>query len=143
MFDFDATLLFMAIQFLLLTAVLNMVFFKPLTKIIGEREDYIRSNTTEARERLEQAKHLAQQYEQELVETRKKSQSIIATAQAEAQQTATAQVSEAQQTVQAELAKVQKELDQQKQEALSELEKDVTQLSQQILDKLLGAQLAA
>ncbi len=143
MFDFDATLLFMALQFLLLTAVLNVVFFKPLTNIMGEREDYIRSNNTEARNRLEQAKQLAQQYEQELAETRRKSQSVIATAQAEANKIAAAQIAEAQQEVQAELMKVQQELDQQKQAAFSELAKDVDTLSRQILDKLLGAGLAA
>ncbi len=37
MFDFDATLPLMAVQFLLLTAILNVVFFKPLSKAIEER----------------------------------------------------------------------------------------------------------
>ncbi|MGL5796158.1 MAG: F0F1 ATP synthase subunit B', partial [Waterburya sp.] len=37
MFDFDATLPLMAVQFLLLTALLNAVFYKPLTKVLDER----------------------------------------------------------------------------------------------------------
>lgn len=143
MFDFDATLLFMAIQFLLLTAVLNALFFKPLSKVIGDREDYIRSNKLEAQERLTRAQQLAQQYEQELTETRIKCQSILAGAQEEAKKIALSQVSEAQQKVQSELMKVQQELDQQKQSALSELEQDVDLLSRQILEKLLGAELVA
>jgi F-type H+-transporting ATPase subunit b len=32
LFDFDATLPLMALQFLILVAVLNAVFYKPLTK---------------------------------------------------------------------------------------------------------------
>ena len=143
MFDFDATLPFMALQFVLLTVVLNIVFFKPLTKIIGDREDYIRSNKSEAQNQLEQAKKLAHQYETELANTRRKSQSIIAAAQEEAQKIATAQIAEAQQEVQAEFMKVQQDLDRQKQSAFTELEKDVNTLSRQILEKLLGAEVTA
>jgi F-type H+-transporting ATPase subunit b len=143
MFDFDATLPLMAIQFLLLTVVLNAVFYKPLTKVINERNDYIRSNNTEAQERLSKAKHLAEQYERELAETRRQSQAIIAVAQAEAQRTASEQIAEAQREVQAQIQQAQQELDHQKQEALSSLEQQVGTLSQQILEKLLGAQLAS
>jgi len=39
MFDFDATLPFMALQFLLLAALLNAIFYKPLTKALDERDN--------------------------------------------------------------------------------------------------------
>ncbi len=138
MFDFDATLPLMAIQFLVLTAVMNLVFYKPLTKVIDERADYIRNNQTQARDRLSKAEHLAKQYEQELAAARKKSQAIIAAAQAEAQQIASEQIAEAQREAQAQLQQAQQELDQQKQEALRSLETQVDDLSRQILEKLLG-----
>ena len=141
MFDFDATLPLMAIQFLLLTWVMNLVFYKPLTTALTDREDYIRMNKTSARERLEKAKSLTHQYEQELAQTRRQSQDIIAAAQAEAQKAAIAQVAEAQQRAQAEMIKAKQALDQEKQAAFNELEKDVNTLSRQILDKLLGAEL--
>jgi F-type H+-transporting ATPase subunit b len=142
MFDFDATLPLMAIQFLLFTAVMNLVFFKPLTRALDERQQYIRSNNLEAQERLSKAKHLAEQYEQELADTRRQSQAVIAVAQQEAQQIATQQIMEAQREVQAQIRQVQQELDQQKQAALQTLEQQVDTLSRQILDKLLGAQAA-
>ena len=65
MFDFDATLPLMAVQFLLLMVVLNAIFYKPLTKAIEERGDYIRRNQVEAQERLSKAETLAKQYEQD------------------------------------------------------------------------------
>jgi F-type H+-transporting ATPase subunit b len=137
MFDFDATLPLMAVQFLLLVVILNTVFFKPLTKVIEDRADYIRSNELDAKERLAKAENLAQQYEQDLATSRKQYQATIATAQADAQKIAAQLIAEAQQQAQAQREQVQKELDQQKQVAMHALEQQVDALSQQILDKLL------
>ncbi|MBW4552304.1 MAG: F0F1 ATP synthase subunit B' [Aphanocapsa sp. GSE-SYN-MK-11-07L] len=143
MFDFDATLPLMAAQFLLLVAILNQVFYKPLTKSLDDRDNYIRTNNTEAQERLAKAQRLAQQYEQELANTRRQAQSVIATAQAEAQKTAAQELAEVQREVQAQFQQVQQELDQQKQVALQALESQVGTLSRQILTKLLGTELAS
>lgn len=52
MFDFDATLPLMAVQFLLLAALLNVIFYKPLTKALDDRDNYIRTNKVDARETL-------------------------------------------------------------------------------------------
>lgn len=143
LFDFDATLPLMAIQFLLLAAVLNAVFYKPLGQAIDQRADYIRTNQTEAREQISKAEHLAKQHEQELAATRKQSQAIIATAQGEAQKLAAQQIAEAQQEAQAQVQQAQQELEQQKQSAFSSLENQVDTLSRQILEKLLGSQVAS
>jgi len=140
LFDFDATLPLMAVQFLLLAAILNEVFYKPLGRAIDERAEYVRSNQIEARERLDKAERLAKQYEQELAQTRKKSQEIIAAAQAEAQEKAGRQIAAAEQEAQAQIQQAQQELEQQKQQALSSLESQVDALSRQILEKLLGPQ---
>lgn len=138
MFDFDATLPLMAVQFLLLTFVLNLVFYKPLTKALDERANYIRTNTTEARERLAKAEQLAKEYDRQIAEARRKVQEIIGEAQAEAQATVAAQVQEAQQQVQAERQKAATEIETQKTQAWQALEGQVDVLSGQILNKLLG-----
>ena len=137
MFDFDATLPLMAVQFLLLTFVLNLVFYKPLTKALDERVDYIRTNGTEARERLAKAEQLTQEYDRQIAEARKKFQEIIGEAQAEAQATVADRVREAQQQVQAERQKAAAEIEAQKTQAWQSLEGQVDTLSSQILTKLL------
>ncbi len=142
LFDFDATLPLMALQFILLVVVLNAVFYKPLSKAIDDRDDFIRKNLLEARERLSKAENLAKQYEQELGETRRKSQSTIAAAQAEAQKIATQKMQEAQAEAQAQREQAQQEIEQQKAEAMTSLEQQVDSLSRQILEKLLGSELA-
>jgi F-type H+-transporting ATPase subunit b len=138
LFDLDATLPLMAIQFVILAVVLNAVLYKPLGDAIDGRNDYIRTSITEAKERLAQAEKVAQQYEQELAETRRKAQAVIAKAQAEAQKLAAEQVATAQQEAQAKREAVQKELDEQKASALQSLEGQVDDLSRQLLDKLLS-----
>jgi F-type H+-transporting ATPase subunit b len=142
MFDFNATLPLMAIQFLLLTALLNVVFFKPLSKVLGDRQDYINGNTTEARERLDKAKRLAQEYDEKLSSSRRQAQTIVSDAQTDAQKKAAQQLAEAQSRVQEIAMVAQQELDQQKQSAFSQLEKEIDSLSKQILSKLLGPGLA-
>ncbi|MEG4235445.1 F0F1 ATP synthase subunit B' [Microcoleus sp. Pol11C3] len=140
-FDFDATLPFMALQFLVLMVVLNAVFYKPLTKMLDERDEYIRTTQLSAQERLAKAQKLAQDYEQKLGETRKQSQAVIAVAQADAQKTASAKVAEAQKEAQVAREKAGQEIEQQKQEAMRSLEQEVDVLSRQILEKLLGTAL--
>lgn len=142
MFDFNATLPLMAIQFLLLTALLNVVFFKPLSKALADRQDYINGNTTEARERLDKAKRLAQEYDEKLSSSRRQAQTIVSDAQTDAQKKAAQQLAEAQSRVQGLAMVAQQELEQQKQSAFSQLEKEVDSLSKQILSKLLGPGLA-
>ena len=143
LFDIDATLPLMAIQFLLLALILNALFYKPIGKAIDERSDYIRNNQLEAKERLTKAEKLAQQYEEELAGARRQAQQVIADAQKEADKTASEKVAAAQQEAQAQREQAAQEIEQQKQQALTSLEQEVDGLSRQILEKLLGADLAA
>lgn len=141
MFDFDATLPLMALQFLLLTALLNVIFYKPLTKVLDDRDNYIRTNRLDAAERLANAEKLTKEYEQQLADARRQSQKIIADAQAEAQKITAERIAEAQKEAQAQREQAAKEIEQQKQAALSSLEQEVDALSRQILEKLLGPSL--
>ncbi len=137
MFDFDATLPLMALQFLLLAAVLNVIFYKPLTKVLDERTDFIRISKTDAREILAKTEQLAAQYKQQLNEARKQAQSVITTAQNEAQTVANQKVAEAQKEAQSQREQAQQEIDAQKIEAMRSLEQQVDALGRQIMDKLL------
>jgi F-type H+-transporting ATPase subunit b len=138
LFDLDATLPLMAIQFLILVLILNATFYKPLGKAIDERNDYIRKNQLDAQERLSKAQQLAKQYEQELAAARKRSQTIVAEAQAEADKIAAEKMAQAQKEAQVQREQAAQEIEQQKQEAMASLQQQVDALSRQILEKLLG-----
>ena len=142
LFDFDATLPLMAIQFVILVAVLNKLFYTPLGKVLDDRAEFVRGGLGGAKARLTEAEELTKQYERELAETRREAQAVIATAKAEASKIAAGQIAETQQAAQVQREQAQQEIDRQKQSAFAALEPQVDELSRQILTKLLGAELA-
>jgi F-type H+-transporting ATPase subunit b len=81
LFDFDATLPAVAIQFVLLTFILNIILYSPLLNIIEERKEYILTNLSNASEILTEANKLTKQYEQELTNVRKEAQLEITNSQ--------------------------------------------------------------
>jgi F-type H+-transporting ATPase subunit b len=141
MFDFDATLPLMAVQFLLLTVILNAVLYKPLTKILEEREDYIRRNDKDASEKLSKAQSMVSEYEKQISQARKESQGLVEQAQADARAIVAQKTAEAQKAVQSQKEQAALEIQQQKETALATLEQQVDSLSRQILEKILGPEL--
>lgn len=81
LFDFNATLPLVAIQFILLTVLLNILLYNPLLTIIEERKEYILTNLGKASEILSEAGKLTTQYEQELTNVRKEAQLEITNSQ--------------------------------------------------------------
>ena len=81
LFDFDATLPLVAIQFVLLMLVLNILLYSPLLAAIAERNDFILNNLAKASETLAKANELTAQYEQELTGVRKEAQLEITNSQ--------------------------------------------------------------
>jgi F-type H+-transporting ATPase subunit b len=142
MFDFDATLPLMALQFLLLAALLNAIFYKPMTKVLDDRANYVRTSNLEARDRLAKAESLTKEYEQQLASARRQSQVTIETAQNEAKKITAQKIAQAQQEAQVQREQAAKEIEQQKQAAMATLDAQVDALSNQILEKLLGSALA-
>lgn len=137
LFDFDATLPIMAVQFLVLAALLNKLFYKPLGDAIDSRADYVRGNLVDAKERQQKAESLAIQYEQELRNVRREAQDIIAQAQTEAQKIVAAEIKSAQEVALAEREKAALEIENQRQSAFESLEKEVDALSKAIAAKLV------
>lgn len=141
MFDFDATLPLMALQFILLAVILNAIFYKPLGKVLDERAEFIRSSESTAKEKLSKTEGLTREYELQISDARKQAQEILASAQAEAQQIAAQQVAEAQARAIAQKEAAYQEITQQKEAAMQSLEQQVEALSRQIIEKILGPEL--
>ena len=67
LFDINATLPLVAIQFILLMVILNIILYSPLLTIIEERKEYILTNLGKASEILAEANKLTTQYEEALI----------------------------------------------------------------------------
>ena len=138
LFDFNATLPLMAIQFVLLTVVLTFLFYKPVSKVLDERESYINGNLTQASEKLTKADELYKQYDEQLKTARANAQSIIAQSEKEAKDVVATDISQARTDASKLIELTNKELEAQKSIALQQLELQVDELSQLIKEKLLG-----
>ena len=140
LFDFNATLPLMAIQFILLTVVLTFVFYKPVGKVLEERETLISTNLSDASEKLLKADELYKQYDEQLKTARVNAQSVIATSEKEAKDIVASEISQARNDAAKLIQQTNKELEAQKSLALEKLETQVDELSQLIKEKLLGKQ---
>ena len=81
LFDINATLPLVAIQFVLLMVILNIILYTPLLTIIEERKEYILTNLSKASELLAEANQLTAKYEEELTNIRKEAQLEITNSQ--------------------------------------------------------------
>jgi F-type H+-transporting ATPase subunit b len=138
LFDFNATLPLMGIQFILLTVVLTFIFYKPVSKVIDERETYINGNLTTASEKLIKADELYKEYDEQLKTARVSAQAIIAQSEKEAKDIVALEINQARQDATKLIERTNKDLEAQKSLALQQLETQVDELSQLIKEKLLG-----
>jgi len=138
LFDFNATLPLMALQIILLSVVLTFVFYKPVSKVIDDRENYINGNLTTASEKLIKADELYSQYDEQLKTARVNAQSVIAQSEKEAKEVVAAEINEARKDAAKLIERTNKDLETQKSLALEKLEEQVDELSQLIKEKLLG-----
>ena len=138
LFDFNATLPLMALQVILLSVVLTFVFYKPVSKVIDDRENYINGNLTTASEKLIKADELYSQYDEQLKTARVNAQSVIAQSEKEAKDVVAAEIDEARQDAAKLIERTNRDLEAQKTVALEQLEGQVDELSQLIKEKLLG-----
>merc|ERR1712115_390266 len=63
LFDLGATLPLIAIQFILLMIILNVILYNPVLAVIEERKEYILTNLGKAAELLGKANNITTQYE--------------------------------------------------------------------------------
>jgi F-type H+-transporting ATPase subunit b len=138
LFDFNATLPLMALQIILLSVVLTFVFYKPVSKVIDEREAYITGNLTVASEKLIKADELYSEYDEKLKSARVTAQATIAQSEKEAKDVVALEINEARKDAATLIEKTNRDLEAQKSTALAQLETQVDELSQLIKEKLLG-----
>ena len=136
LFDINATLPLVAIQFLLLMILLNVILYNPLLTIIEERKEYILTNLSEASEVLAEANKLTTQYEQELEDVRKQAQLEITKSQRIHKEILEVEVNISQKYIDNLLDTITKDLFAKKEIALNNLDEIVQSLAANIETRL-------
>ena len=136
LFDFNATLPLVAIQFLLLVVVLNAILYTPLLTIIEKRKEYILTNLGKASEILAEANALTEKYEQELASVRREAQLEITNSQQIHKEILETELNISQKYIDNLLDTIQKDLLAKKDIALSSLDEIVQSLCTDIETRL-------
>jgi F-type H+-transporting ATPase subunit b len=139
LFDLDATLPLMAVQVVLLTFILNALFFRPVGRAVEDREGYVSTSRAEAKQQLAQAQRLEADLTDQLKEARQEAQKLIV----EAEQQSDRLYRDALATAQAESIavreKARREIEAEKEQAMASLQADADRLGSLIVDRLLAA----
>jgi len=136
LFDINATLPLVVIQFLLLMVILNIILYSPLLNVITERNQYILNNLAKASETLSEANKLTAQYEQELSSIRKEAQIEITNSQKIHKEILEIELNISQKYIDNLLDNITLDLTEKKNIALNSLDNIVESLCQKIETKL-------
>ena len=140
LFDFDATLPLMAVQVVALTFILNALFFKPVGKVVEEREGYVTTSRAEAKEKLSQVEKLEADLKSQLKQARKAAQKVISEAEADSDNLYKEALALATAEANTSRENARREIDAQRDSALNQLKKEADQLGELIVSRLLGGQ---
>ncbi|MCP9800702.1 F0F1 ATP synthase subunit B' [Synechococcus sp. RedBA-s] len=140
LFDLDATLPLMAVQVVLLTFILNALFFRPVGKTVEERESYISTSRAEAKQQLAQTERLETDLRQQLREARQQAQALIVDAEQEMDRLYRSALAAAQAEANASREAARREIDSQREQAENTLNGEADRLGDLIVTRLLAAQ---
>ncbi len=139
LFDLDATLPLMAVQVVLLTYLLNVLFFRPVGKVVEDREGYISTSRADAKEKLAQIQRLEADLAEQLKGARQAAQAAVVEAEQEVDGLYREAITQAELEANRTKEAARREMDNERNQARSQLESRVDQLSDQIIDRLLTA----
>ena len=139
LFDLDATLPLMAVQVVLLTLILNALFFRPVGRAVEEREGYIATSRADAKQKLAQAQRLEADLTEQLKEARQQAQQLIVEAEQEVDKLYREALAAAQADANATREQARREIEAQRDQAMASLVSESDRLGALIVDRLLAA----
>ena len=129
----------MALQVVLLTFILNSLFFRPVGKAVEDREGYIATSRTQAKEKIAQTVRLEADLKEQLKGARIEAQKVILEAEQDSDRLYREAMAVAQGEAIASRESARSKIDAQRDNALSLLEADADRLADLIVDRLLPA----
>ena len=139
LFDLDATLPLMAVQVVLLTFILNSLFFKPVGRVVEEREGYVTTSRAEAKQKLAQVERLEAELKDQLKQARQAAQKLIGDAEKDSDKLYREALALATAEANASREETRREIDSQRESALNQLKSDADKLGDLIVERLLAS----
>lgn len=122
------TFIFQTINVLIVLAVLYKLLYKPLGRILQEREDFVERSLSEAEEKQRQAEALLTRYTRRMREAHKEAEQVVAQAVAEGEEEKQRLIREAQLEASRKLEEIKAELAAEKEQVLREVRDEVARM---------------
>lgn len=143
MVELNGTLLWQILNFFILVAILAKFAYKPLLKVMHDREQMIADNIASAERQRVEAEKMKDDYKQQMLHAREEAKGIIDKAMKQAEDSAQAHLNEVRQQIAREKELAQKEIDSEKERALADMRSEVITLSMAAAKKVLGKEIDA
>lgn len=137
LFDIGATLPLVALQFLILMIILNLILYKPLISLVNKRNENILDNLSKASEIILITSNMTNKYEESLLSTKKEAKQSITELQKIQKEKFDMELNFSQKSIEIVIQKIVENFSTKKQKALNSITLEVNSLSNQIIkDKL-------
>ena len=140
LFDINATLPLMAIQVVVLTYLLNSLFFKPVGKVVEKREEYVKNNITAAKNKLAEVEKLEADLLNQLQKARSEAVKIVNEAEQDSEKLYQEAIDLANNEANASKEKARLEIENQTSSARKQLSQQADDLSELIVNRLIQQQ---
>ena len=137
LFDINATLPLMAIQVVVLTYLLNSLFFKPVGKVVEKREEYVKNNITAAKNKLAEVEQLEADLLNQLQKARSEAVKIVNEAEQDSEKLYQEAIDLANNEANASKEKARLEIENQTSSARKQLSQQADDLSELIVNRLI------
>ena len=138
MINLDITLVIQMINFLILLFVLNLILFRPIRKIIKERNQIVETFNSDIASLTGEAQASMEEFEEKVLEARKEGVGRVQSMKDEGEEAEVELIATTTQEVQARIEEARKKVASDIQDARTELQKQVQTFSVAVTEKILG-----
>lgn len=136
--EFNATFLISAISFIMFTFIMNKIFYKPLGKIMNERENFINDNLCDAKNSIERAEFLLKDKDEKLAKSLLDARTIVSNKVDKATKEATQIANQAKQKSKENIDLAKQSLSNEVDNFEDELSSKINELADFLKDKIIG-----
>lgn len=136
--NFNATFLVSAISFIVFVFIMNAILYKPIEKIVEERQNFIDDTNSAAKVNFNEAERILKEKEDKITETKQLAKKVILEKTDEAKSRKEELQLEAQKASSEKIERAKEELLRSRDEAKDALSQNVYILADEISSKILG-----
>lgn len=138
MLEFNATFLVAMFSFILFIIIMDRILYKPVSRIVNEREEFINKNYTEARETNLKSDNIHKNREEKLMQTKNDARKIISDKVDSAHKEAKEKTEAAMQKSRTEINNAKENLHAIAVDTQEKLQDSISDLAESITEKILG-----